>query len=168
MNPGQEHFLSFIIDRVQDGKQEDAKALLNESFAKQAEGSFDAAYLQDFAPRMMALLRPECVGEVQTVMDSFGSMNQAAQQEMSRMQFCQSCGMPFDEAHRELVAKEADGSESPYCTYCYKDGAFVDPDATMQDMIEICVPHLAEKIGEPAARAQMEGFLPTLARWKNI
>jgi len=82
-------------------------------------------------------------------------------------EFCQSCGMPFDEAHGGLAAKEADGSDSPYCTYCYRDGAFLDPGAAVEDMIEMGVPHLAHKIGEQAAREQLSKFVPTLGRWNN-
>ena len=84
---------------------------------------------------------------------------------MTEYAVCQSCGMPFDEGHRKFVAKEADGSDSAYCTYCYKDGVFLDPDATMEDMVEMGVPYLAAKIGEQAARAQLSEFVPTLARW---
>ena len=89
--------------------------------------------------------------------------------EIEKMQaeFCQSCGMPFDEAHRDYIAKEADGSESRYCTYCYEDGRFLDPDATVEDMIEMGVPYLAEKIGEEAARKMLSQFVPTLERWRK-
>jgi len=73
--------------------------------------------------------------------------------------------MPFDKAHRKFIAKEADGSDSIYCTYCYKDGVFLDPDITVEDMVELGVPYLAEKIGEQAAREQLAAFVPTLARW---
>ena len=83
------------------------------------------------------------------------------------MTYCQSCGMPFDEAHSGLIAKEADGRDSIYCTYCYKDGAFLDPDATVEDMVEMGVPHLAQKIGEPAAREQLKKFVPSLSRWNG-
>ena len=79
---------------------------------------------------------------------------------------CQSCGMPFDEAHLEYVAKEADGIDSIYCTFCYESGAFLDADATVEDIIEMGVPHLACKIGEQAAREQLSKFVPTLTRWK--
>jgi len=79
---------------------------------------------------------------------------------------CQSCGMPFDEGHVEFIAKEPDGSESIYCSYCYKDGKFLEPNATISDMVEIGVPHLARKIGEQAAREQLSRFIPTLVRWK--
>jgi len=83
------------------------------------------------------------------------------------MTYCQSCGMPFDEAHRVFVAKEEDGGDSIYCTYCYEDGEFLNPDATVDDMIEMAAPHLARKIGEQAARKQLSEFIPTLARWNR-
>lgn len=86
---------------------------------------------------------------------------------MENMTFCQSCGMPFDVAHQELVAKEKDGRDSAYCTYCYQNGEFLNLDATAEDMVEMGVPHLARKIGEQAAREQLTQFLPTLARWKK-
>ena len=75
--------------------------------------------------------------------------------------------MPFDEAHSEFVAKETNGSESIYCTYCYRDGMFLEPDATVDDMIEMGLPHLARKIGSEAARKQLSQFLPTLVRWRG-
>jgi len=80
---------------------------------------------------------------------------------------CQSCGLPFDKSHECFIAMEKDGSKSDYCTFCYRDGAFVRADATIGDMIEIGVPHLARKIGEKAAREQLSAFLPTLRRWKK-
>ena len=85
----------------------------------------------------------------------------------TKLTYCQSCGMPFDEAHRELIAKEADGRGSVYCTYCYKDGAFLNPDAAVADVIGMGVPHLAHKIGEQAARERLTQFVPTLARWRK-
>ncbi len=78
---------------------------------------------------------------------------------------CQSCGLPFDADHRAFVAKESDGNDSAYCTFCYGDGAFRDPDATVEDMIHTGVPHLAQKIGEDAARRQLGVLVPSLARW---
>jgi len=75
--------------------------------------------------------------------------------------------MPFDEAHQVYVAKEADGKGSSYCTYCYEDGVFINADATIEDIVEMGVPHLAYKIGEKKAREQLLSFVPTLARWKD-
>ena len=78
---------------------------------------------------------------------------------------CQSCGMPFDKAHTEFIAKEADGSKSIFCTYCCKDGEFIDPNAKISDMIEMGVPYLAQKIGEKSAYEFLSKFVPTLKRW---
>jgi len=75
--------------------------------------------------------------------------------------------MPFDMGHLEYIGKEADGSDSIYCIYCYKDGAFLNPDSTVEDMVEMGVPYLAHKIGEQAAREQLSKLVPTLARWRN-
>ena len=84
------------------------------------------------------------------------------------MDCCQSCGLPFDEDHRSrgLVAKEADGSDSMYCIYCYKDGEFINPNATAQDMIEIGVSLLAPRMGEQAAREELS-YIPALKRWRS-
>jgi len=79
---------------------------------------------------------------------------------------CQSCGLPFDEGHKQFIAKEKDGSDSIYCIFCYQDGTFLEPNATIADMVEMGLPHLARKIGEQAAREQLSHFIPTLARWK--
>jgi hypothetical protein len=73
MNPGQEKFFNFILERVQEGKQEDAKALLSESFAKQADGSFNSEYMNSFIPRMIAILKPECIEEVKNIMQGFSA-----------------------------------------------------------------------------------------------
>ena len=81
--------------------------------------------------------------------------------------YCQSCGLPFNEEHREYIAKEADGSDSIYCTFCYGNGKFLNPNATAQDMIEIGVQQLSQKVGEQAAREQLSNFVPTLKRWKK-
>ena len=87
---------------------------------------------------------------------------------MSNILLCQSCAMPFDEGHKVYIAKEIDGSDSAYCTYCYENGAFVDPNATISDMVEMALPHLVRKIGnEAAARKQLTETISGLLRWKN-
>ena len=68
----------------------------------------------------------------------------------------------------ELLGTNADGSKNTdYCTYCYKDGAFAG-DATMEQMIEICIPFALEANVYPdaeTARKQMQGYFPKLKRW---
>lgn len=71
MNQGQEQFFAFILERVQENKVEEAKALLAESFKKQSEGTFTYDYISKFIPTMIALLKPENVEEVQSIMVQF-------------------------------------------------------------------------------------------------
>ena len=40
MNARQEQFFNFMVERVQDDKKEEIKALLAESFTKQDDGTF--------------------------------------------------------------------------------------------------------------------------------
>lgn len=71
MNSGQERFFNFIIERVELENQDKAKKLLSESFAKQSEGTFDKEDLMNFVPRMLELIKPEYLEEVQNIMGSY-------------------------------------------------------------------------------------------------
>lgn len=68
MNQGQQMFMSFILDRVELGKEETAKALLMEAFFKQDNGTFNKEYAMDFMPRMLVLIKKEHLQEVKDVM----------------------------------------------------------------------------------------------------
>ena len=82
---------------------------------------------------------------------------------------CQSCGLPFNEEHAHFIAKETDGTDSIYCMFCYKDGKFIDPDMSMDKMIEIQLPILVGRLGtETEVRNQLSELLPTLKRWKKV
>ncbi|WP_315115659.1 hypothetical protein [Clostridium intestinale] len=71
MNPGQEKFYEFILERVQEDKVENAKALLSDSFKKQEEGTFTQEEVVVFIPKMISLLKPEKVEEVKNIMKQF-------------------------------------------------------------------------------------------------
>lgn len=81
--------------------------------------------------------------------------------------FCQSCGMPMGETDA-LYGTEAGGEKSAdYCKYCYENGAFTFS-GTMEEMIAICAPHMAEGnpgMTEEAAKQMMREFFPRLKRW---
>lgn len=83
--------------------------------------------------------------------------------------YCQCCGMPMGTTD-ELYGAEKDGSKSEdYCKYCYENGEF-KADCTMEEMIEFCVPHMANAnsgMSEDEARRMMGEFFPTLKRWKQ-
>ena len=83
--------------------------------------------------------------------------------------FCQSCAMPM--CQPELFGTEADGSRNEkHCVYCYKDGAFTTPDATLEQMIEISAKGWSDQdptVTFEQAKAQMQAVLPTLERWRK-
>ncbi len=83
--------------------------------------------------------------------------------------YCQSCGMPIGK-NDEVYGTEENGSKSnDYCKYCYTQGKFTT-DVTMEEMIEICVPHMTNansQISEEQARNMMKEFFPTLKRWQQ-
>lgn len=80
---------------------------------------------------------------------------------------CGSCGMPLLDSTD--AGTEADGSPSRgYCTHCYRDGAFVEPDLTLEAYVERAAPLLAAELGMPVDRARemAAAFTATLPRWQ--
>jgi len=73
MNQGQEMFYNFFMEQVKHGKKDEAKALLEESFARQAAGTFDKEYLEKTMPKYFELLKPEAIEEVKQAMEHFAS-----------------------------------------------------------------------------------------------
>lgn len=72
MNPGQQMFYNFFMERVTKGKEEEAKALLNTGFEKQAAGTFDSNYLKEMMPKYFELIKPEFVEDLKNAMAHFG------------------------------------------------------------------------------------------------
>lgn len=89
---------------------------------------------------------------------------------MEDRKFCQCCAMPLDDPRDQ--GTEADGSLSgDYCRYCYQNGAFTAPDATMDDIIAFNL-KFNEENGHPfgpqeEAEKMMRGWFPALKRWKK-
>ena len=97
------------------------------------------------------------------------TMNSSQTKEGVHMEhkFCQSCGMPLEDA--ALLGTETDGSASAdYCQYCYEGGKFKG-ETTMEQMIDFCAPMMVQGnpgMTEDQAKAQMRQFFPLLKRWK--
>lgn len=76
MNPGQEKFFNFILERVQENKIDEAKVLLQNNFEKQAAGTFSAADVAEFGPKMISLLKADKIEEFKAIMMQFaGNFN---------------------------------------------------------------------------------------------
>lgn len=72
MNAYQEKFYEFILARVKTENLDDAKSLLEESFAKQAQGNFDLEFLATFKAKLTPCLKPEAQAEVLQIIHDFG------------------------------------------------------------------------------------------------
>lgn len=83
-------------------------------------------------------------------------------------EICQSCGMPL--VNDDQRGTESDGSRSGlYCTYCYGSGSFIEPEMTMQEMEDRCVPAMNQMFGMPEQHARMflHQQLGSLLRWSG-
>ena len=73
MNNKQEQFLNYILKRVQDGKIDEAQALINENFKKKEAGTFNRADIGEFIPKIPMLIKPNHVDEVHNVIQEFAA-----------------------------------------------------------------------------------------------
>lgn len=80
--------------------------------------------------------------------------------------FCQSCSMPIDDV--KLRGTEKDGNKSnDYCMFCYANGQFINPDASLEQM-KVIVTDALKKQNAPAGTAEMAiSTLPYLKRWRG-
>ena len=87
---------------------------------------------------------------------------------MKKNKHCQSCGMPLCKDPKGS-GTELDGQPSKkYCSYCYEDGKFLQPDITAEEMQAF----VKEKLKEMGGFMKLfAGFfsrgIPKLERWKN-
>lgn len=52
--------------------------------------------------------------------------------------------------------------------YCYQGGKFTQPELSMTEMMDICVPFMQEQgMDAGQARKILADFLPTLKRWRG-
>jgi hypothetical protein len=80
---------------------------------------------------------------------------------------CQSCAMPMRKP--EDFGTNADGGASrDYCRFCFRMGAFADPDISLVGMIEKLVTFAPKmNMTEEEARAMANSVIPSLKRWRN-
>ena len=86
---------------------------------------------------------------------------------MLEIPLCQSCGMEFGRV--VLYGTNLDGSQSAeFCKVCFLDGNFLDPDLTMELMIERSIRNRIIELGweEFEAEEVCEVIIPRLKRWR--
>lgn len=82
---------------------------------------------------------------------------------------CQSCGMPLQTKEAgDCRGTEKDGSKSEkWCQLCYKDGAFIGPDCTLDEMKVIVDGALKARGSGHLMRWMAKKQLPHLERWRR-
>jgi predicted enzyme related to lactoylglutathione lyase len=80
---------------------------------------------------------------------------------------CQSCAMPIQEGY---FGTNEDGSENrEYCKFCFQNGSFIEPNLTLEEMIQNSVKYMTEhmKYDEQEAEKLSRAHIPNLKRWKK-
>jgi NADH:ubiquinone oxidoreductase subunit D len=86
---------------------------------------------------------------------------------MKNVAFCQSCSMPM--LSSQLLGTEKDGSKNQeYCKYCYKDGSFTQPQATLQEMITQVICQMENMHMDLKIIDKTVELLPQLKRWQFV
>lgn len=85
---------------------------------------------------------------------------------VNRNEICQSCTYPLRKF--EELGTNGDGTKNPdYCIYCYRDGKWVDPNLTVQGVIDYTVPFMTSPtFTAEQANEYLSELVPTLKRWK--
>ncbi len=77
--------------------------------------------------------------------------------------------MPIDESFGNL-GTNGDGSNSEkYCSYCFQNGDFTNPDQTLAEMIQSSINNMTGDLNMPLDQATelANSFIPKLGRWQK-
>lgn len=87
---------------------------------------------------------------------------------MAEIIYCQSCGRKMDA--EEDFSRERDGTRNlEYCSKCYLDGSFAEPDLTRWQIIARILPVWMKEKNVPYREALIDAnyFISTLRRWQT-
>ncbi len=80
---------------------------------------------------------------------------------------CQSCGMPLKQDPAGGGTEADGGRSSMYCSYCYSNGTFAQPDMTMEDMKTLVKEQLVKMKFPKFLAGIFTSGIPKLERWKQ-
>ncbi|NQP64977.1 hypothetical protein HO908_05230 [Streptococcus suis] len=85
--------------------------------------------------------------------------------------FCQSCAMPLNLHGLDVHGSEKDGTKSSiYCSYCYVNGRFVEPDISFEEMLAKGKTAISNGQGNAFIKWLMKASYPMMLkktkRWK--
>lgn len=79
---------------------------------------------------------------------------------------CQSCGMPLMEGN---FGTTTDGGKNPeYCMFCFKNGAFTEPELNLEGMIQKSINFMSSHLNFSKEKAEemSREVIPKLKRWQ--
>jgi len=87
----------------------------------------------------------------------------------NQIKICQSCGMPLDKDPNNGGSNADNSKSDTYCSFCYKDGKFIDQGISLQEKIEKNIQIAVARLNIPESKAReiAENILPKLQRWKS-
>jgi len=83
--------------------------------------------------------------------------------------FCESCGMPMGETDEMYGTEKNESKSTDYCKHCYDNGAFTNPNATLDETIDFVGAMMVKDFGfsPEDAMEQCKTGIPNLKRWKT-
>ena len=81
---------------------------------------------------------------------------------------CQSCGMPLSDGFFGTLKNGSETNE--YCKFCFQEGAYLQPELTVEDMIQMSIDNMSQDLNFSKENAQelANSVIPQLKRWKSI
>ncbi len=81
---------------------------------------------------------------------------------------CQSCGMPLSKDFGNLGTNADESNTEEFCIFCFRNGAFTNPDQTKEEMINSSIENMTTDLQMPLEQATnlANSFIPTLKRWQ--
>ena len=87
--------------------------------------------------------------------------------EIKKFKRCQSCGMPFSKDPKEGGTNSDGTKNNIYCSYCFENGEFTQPDISLEEMENLVKENL-QKMGIPGFIAKLlTRGTSKLERWKK-
>lgn len=76
--------------------------------------------------------------------------------------------MPVSAEFGNLGTDEDGGMVSEYCSFCFRNGGFTNPDQTLEEMIRSSIDNMTRELGFSQERAAelANSVIPTLGRWQ--
>ena len=105
-----------------------------------------------------------------TLFKGYASDSAMIQQGTNTMQetemiFCQSCSMPLQKS--EDFGLNQDGKKNEeFCSFCFKEGKFIDPDCSVDQMITKVTGIMNEMHFPKEVIEQTQKKIPSLKRWR--